>query len=114
MATWTKLFVIVLAFAGVAVFRAVAIQSQGILFEQGSLVPVGPGSGQVVLVDVNRDGHLDMVTRHLVQRSIGVFIGDGKGGFSGSAINRIALAYQPGGIAIEDVNGDRAVDLIVA
>src|SRR5215467_10695303 len=91
--------------ACVGLSHAPAVQSQGALFES-VLVPVGPGSGQVILVDVNRDGHLDLVTRHLLQRKIGVFIGNGKGGFTPSAASPIELAYQPGSIAIDDVNGD--------
>jgi hypothetical protein len=95
-------------------YPAPSVQSQGALFGPGSQVPVGPGSGQVLFADVNRDGHLDLVTRHLVQQRIGVFIGDGKGGFTPSTAPAIALAYQPGAIAIDDVNGDGVVDLIAA
>jgi VCBS repeat protein len=97
--------------ACVALSHAPDVQSQGALFE-GTQVPVGPGSGQVILADVNGDRHLDLVTRHLLQRRIGVFIGNGKGGFTPGAANPIELAYQPGNIAIDDVNGDGTADLV--
>jgi len=100
--------------AGIGLYRAPSVRTQGPLFGEGAQVPVGSGSGQVILVDVNRDGHLDMVTRHLVQRKVGIFVGDGKGGFRPSAASPIALDYQPGAIAMEDVNGDLVVDLIAA
>ena len=80
------------------------------MFAQAPPVAVGPGSGQILLLDLNRDGRLDMVTRHLLQRKLGVFLGDGRGGFA--AATPIALDYQPGWIAAADVNGDAIADLV--
>lgn len=85
--------------------------SQGPLFDAALSVVVGPGSGQVVLADINRDGHLDMVTRHLLHRSLAVLLGDGKSGFSPVAGSPMRLDYQPGTMAYGDVNNDRIVDL---
>ena len=80
------------------------------MFVPAPPVAVGPGSGQILLLDLDRDGRLDMVTRHLLQRKLGVFLGDGRGGFAAAA--PIALDYQPGWIAAADVNGDAIADLV--
>lgn len=83
------------------------INSQGPLFAPapGSPVKVGPGSGQIVLADLNRDGHLDMVTRHLRDRSVAILAGDGKGGFAHAPRSPIRFTYEPGTIALGDGHG---------
>ena len=53
-----------------------------------------------------------MLTRHLRQRRIGVWLGNGAGGFTASPANPIALDYQPGEIVSADVNGDGIPDLV--
>jgi hypothetical protein len=90
--------------------------SQGPLFAPapGSPVPVGPESGQVVLADINRDGHLDMVTRHLLRRIVAVWLGDGKSHFAPAAEQPMHIDYEPGWIALGDVNNDGMPDLGVA
>src|SRR5262245_59641239 len=49
-------------------------QSQKPLFipAPGSPVVVGAGSGRLVFADVNGDGRLDLVTTHLLQKSVTV------------------------------------------
>ena len=86
--------------------------AQNPVFVAAPPVTVGPGSGQIVFANLNRDGHIDMLTRHLLQRRIGVWLGNGAGGFTASPTNPIALDYQPGGIASADVNGDGIPDLV--
>jgi len=86
--------------------------AQSPLFVAAPPVTVGPGSGQIVFTDLNRDGHLDMLTRHLLQRRIGVWLGNGAAGFSASPGTPIVLDYQPGGIASADLNGDGSPDLV--
>lgn len=90
--------------------------SQDSLFVPAPVSPltVGQGSGQVILADVNRDGHLDMLTQHLMQRSVGLLLGDGQGHFSPTAESPMVLAYQPGNIALGDVNNDQILDLGIA
>ena len=92
------------------------VASQNPLFSPapGSPVVVGEGSGQVVLVDVNGDGQLDLVTRHLLQRVINVQLGDGTGRFVAAAGSPITLAYRPGDIKLADLNGDKIPDLGVS
>ena len=98
--------------AWLTVVRAPSAQPQNSLFVAAPPVTVGPGSGQIVFADLNRDGHIDMLTRHLLQRRIGVWLGNGAGGFAASPGTPIALDYQPGGIACADVNGDGIPDLV--
>jgi len=90
--------------------------SQSPLFSPapGSPVTVGEGSGQVVLTDVNGDGQIDLVTRHLLQRAINVQLGNGAGRFVAAAGSPITLAYRPGHIELADLNGDKIPDLAVS
>ncbi len=82
------------------------------LLVAGTPVQVGPGSGEVFLVDLNRDGRLDLVTKHLLQRVISVALGSGDGRFA--APTSIALAFEPGAITLGDLTSDGIPDLIVA
>jgi hypothetical protein len=77
----------------------------------GSPVPVGRGSGEVFLVDLNRDGHLDLVTKHLLERRLSVRLGDGNGRFAPGPVDPVPFDYQPGTIALGDVDGDGRLDL---
>jgi hypothetical protein len=90
------------------------VDADGPLFVPGSPVPVGRGSGEVVLVDINRDGHLDIITKHLLKRMVNVQLGDGTGRFTAVAGGPMRFPYEPGAIALEDVNGDAFLDLVVA
>ena len=55
--------------------------AQGPLFAPVPAVIGAPESGEVFLVDLNHDGHLDLVTKHLLRRRLAVWSGDGKGSF---------------------------------
>jgi hypothetical protein len=90
-------------------------QSQNSLFNPapGSPLVIGESPGQVVLVDVNGDGRLDLVTRHLLQKFIAVQIGDGAGRFAAAPGSPIALKSQPGDVKTADLNGDQIPDLVV-
>jgi hypothetical protein len=92
---------------------ALQAHSQGPLFSPapGSPVVVGEGSGFVVLVDVNRDGRLDLVTQHFQRRVVTVQLGDGTGRFAMAPGSPITLAYSPGNIKLGDVNNDGLLDL---
>jgi hypothetical protein len=80
----------------------------------GSPVEVGKGSGQVVLADLNRDGHLDLLTQHLLPQNVAVRLGDGKGRFASANDSPMNLPYQPGAIALGDVDKDGNLDLGIA
>lgn len=76
-----------------------------------SRVDVGDPSGQVLLADVNDDGHLDLLTRHQQARSIRIHLGDGRTRFT--ARSTIALSFSPTDMALGDVNGDEILDVVV-
>ena len=86
--------------AFLAIGGAVPAGSQGMLFVAAPPVAVGQGSGQVLFADVNRDGHLDMVTQHLLTRRVVVSFGDGTGKFAAAAGSGMSLGYQPGTITV--------------
>ena len=57
------------------------------------------------------DGHLDLVTQHLLSSSVALLSGDGKGHFASFDGAPMRLGYQPGAITIGDVNHDGILDL---
>src|SRR4030095_13254630 len=103
--------VTILLFATVCAIQA---QSQTPQFSPapGSPVVVGEGSGKMVLVDVNGDGRLDLVTCHLMQQFVAVHLGDGAGRFVPAPGSPIAIRFQPGDIKLADVNDDKMPDLV--
>lgn len=93
---------------------AAQIHAQVPLFTPGSPVVVGPGSGEVVLADLNRDGHLDLLTKHLLNQTIVTQLGDGQGHFTPAANSSLRFGYQPGAITLGHINNDAMLDLGVA
>src|SRR5262245_20595698 len=91
----------------------IAAQRPLLVLAPGSPVDVGPGSGQVLFADLNGDGRLDMVTRHLLERRVRCFFGDGKGGFTPFPNGEIRLSDQPGSAALADISNDGILDLLV-
>lgn len=102
------------AFASLSIGWTIHALPPDPLFAAAPPVAVGKGSGEVVLADINRDGHLDLVTKHLLGRSVALLFGDGKGRFVRAAGSPIRFGYRPGAIAVGDVNHDTMLDLVVA
>src|SRR6266566_1070522 len=88
--------------------------AQDPLFAPGSPVIVARGSGAVLLADINGDGHLDLITKQMTNRSVSVLLGDGKGHFALSRESSLSLDFDPAAIAVADVNDDKIPDLAVA
>jgi FG-GAP-like repeat len=78
---------------------------------ESSPFDVGGASGEVLLADVDDDGHLDLLTRHQQARLIRVHLGDGQAHFKTRSI--VALAFAPGDMSTGDVNGDSILDVVV-
>jgi hypothetical protein len=99
--------------ASVAITCGSQAHAQGPLLMPGPFSPVmvGRGSGHILLADINRDGHLDLVTQHLLSSSIAILAGDGKGRFASLDGGPMRLGYQPGNLALGDVNQDGILDL---
>jgi hypothetical protein len=79
-----------------------------------SPVIVGGGSGRVLLADLDGDGHLDLITQHILSSRVSLLAGDGRGHFAPFAGAPSGLGYQPGAIAIGDLDRDGIPDLGVA
>ncbi len=65
----------------------------------------------VVVGDLDRDGHLDLVVTNSNSGSISVFLGNGDGSFEASL--DFATGLSPFGLAIGDVDGDGILDVVV-
>ncbi len=83
-------------------------------------ITVGGGPQMVKLVDLNGDGHVDLVTANLDSADVSVLLGRGEGmfeiqrrfavGFYGLAI--VGSGQFPFSMQVEDVNGDGRVDIV--
>jgi len=101
--------------ASVAIACATQLPAQAPLFRPapGPPVEVGSGFGKVLLADVNRDGHTDLLTRHQQQEHIAIRLGDGTGRYLEAAGSPIAFGYGPGAMALGHVDNDGLLDLVV-
>ena len=63
--------------------------------------------------DFNHDGHPDIVTTSLKNNSVGLLLGDGKGGFKRAPGSPFPAAPESWSFAVDDVDGDGNPDVIV-
>jgi hypothetical protein len=84
---------------------------QGGLAHQRELELGGRGFDPV-LVDLDRDGALDLVSA-CHPHGVAVLRGDGQGGFTPIAGSPLPVGRGPGGVAVGDLDGDDRLDLVV-
>ena len=96
-----------------SVITLLALTQTGSVFGPPVPLDVGPGSGEILVADLNRDGNLDIVTKHLMQNRITVSLGDGAGRFN-RGDGSLHLPFGPGAVSIGDANADGDPDLLIA
>jgi len=70
-----------------------------------------PHSHNLVLADVNRDGHLDVVQAQSEQNVILVLLGNGAGGFSEAPGPPLETGQHPYTVIVADFDEDAVIDL---
>ena len=64
--------------------------------------------------DLNRDGRTDFVVTNGSTNTVSVFLGNGDGTFTPGTTVELRNRVEPTGITLADMNGDGALDLVVA
>ncbi len=82
-------------------------------FAAGASSSIGSAYTSVAIADFNRDGFQDLVFGSATSQSIAVLLGNGVGGFPGSAILNPLGLQSVREIAPADINGDSRMDLLV-
>jgi RNA polymerase sigma factor (sigma-70 family) len=82
-------------------------------FTPAAPVIVGPGSGRLVLTDLNRDGRVDLVAQHSPDWSMSLMSGDGRGGFVPFPGSPMKPGHATDAIAVGDVDHDGVPDLAI-
>ena len=68
----------------------------------------------LLVVDVNGDGHLDLLTANVRSNAVGVLLGTGAGNFELVRTYSTGAQSGPLRVAVADVNGDGRLDLLTA
>ena len=97
--------------AALAAAAVAPASSQEPLLASGTPLDLGIASRRVVLMDVDRDRQVDLVTL-LRDNTIAVLFGDGAGIFEGSVATPLEL--DPGTVVLDDVTADGDIDAVVA
>lgn len=78
-----------------------------------SAVGTTPHNHGLRAADVDEDGHLDLVTVQSEEGTVGVLLGDGRGGFKAAPSSPFAVGPAPYPPAIGDIDNDGHVDIAV-
>ena len=79
----------------------------------GSPLSTGRHPYVVATGDFNNDGNMDFATPNWHDRSVSVFLGDGKGGFTAAQGGPVTGLRAPTELGVGDVTGDGNADIVV-
>jgi hypothetical protein len=74
---------------------------------------VDAGTTGIVIRDINKDNRLDIVVTNRKISNVVVFLGQGNGNFSTQIILSTGTGSTPAGLALDDLNNDTFLDLVV-
>lgn len=84
-------------------------------FMAGSPVSTGGnGSDAITAADFNGDGRLDFATVNQFSSDVSVLLGRGDGTFNSPVIYPLDVASGPTALAVSDVDGDGALDIVAS
>ncbi|CAF0913691.1 unnamed protein product [Adineta steineri] len=68
----------------------------------------------LVVSDLNNDGNLDIIVANHGTDNVGIFVGQGNGTFEAQVIISTGYKSQPYSVAVDDLNNDTYMDIVVA
>jgi hypothetical protein len=84
-------------------------------FTRSTVQPPGGPASALIPRDMNRDGHIDLVTTQASSPgTVSVLLGDGTGRFTPAPGTPVTVGSVPLSATVADFNGDRIPDVIVA
>ena len=84
-------------------------------FTRTTIQPPGGPASALIPRDMNRDGHIDLVTTQASSPgTVSVLLGDGTGRFTPAPGTPVTVGSAPLSATVVDFNGDRIPDVIVA
>ena len=111
-----KRWSVAVAAVGLVAGRAGLLQFTPSLPTYSKALTLGPGMEwrfQPLVVDLNQDGHLDLVaTARLVKPALHMWLGDGRGAFTPIEATWTDIGY--GALAAGDINADGFPDIVLA
>lgn len=77
--------------------------------------PAGRNPTDVTVADIDADGKIDLVVANHETSYLTLLLGDGRGGFSQASNSPLSIDVDPHphSVMVQDIDGDRHVDLIV-
>ena len=109
----TKLDLVIANYSDNSV-RVLLGKGDGTFTAAGLPIPVGTSPDAVAIGDLNGDSKLDLIVANYDDFSVTILLGNGDGTFAAAPNSPVTVGEQPRSVAIGDLNGDGAPDLVVA